>query len=192
MKTPLLPVPPSSCAQEEGVGGEGRRGDATVTTRKPCAQEPRPFNIRPAVPQDGDAIATVHRRSMQNAMPWLPVLHTPEEDRAWIANVVLPHQAVWVAEVDARIVGVASMNGDAMLTQLYILPAWQGLGIGSALLETAKAARPQGFRLYAFQRNTRARAFYERRGFSPIAFGDGSANEEGDPDVLYEWNPESK
>jgi hypothetical protein len=44
-------------------------------------------------------------------------------------------------------------------------------------------------RLYAFQRNTRARSFYERRGFVAVAFGDGSGNEEGEPDVLYQWTP---
>jgi hypothetical protein len=45
-------------------------------------------------------------------------------------------------------------------------------------------------RLYAFQRNTRARGFYERRGFVAVEFGDGSGNEEGEPDVLYQWTPE--
>jgi GNAT superfamily N-acetyltransferase len=126
---------------------------------------------------------------MREAMPWLPDLHTPDEDRAWVAQVVLPQQAVWVAEVDGRLVGVASLDRDDMLTQLYILPGYQGAGIGSALLATAKAARPGGFGLFAFQRNTRARRFYERRGFVAIAFGDGSGNEEGEPDVLYAWRP---
>ena len=75
-----------------------------------------------------------------------------------------------------------------MVQQLYILPGYQGIGIGSALLALAKVRRPGGLRLYAFQRNARARAFYERRAFVAIAFGDGSGNEEGEPDVLYEWN----
>jgi GNAT superfamily N-acetyltransferase len=148
-----------------------------------------PLRIRPADPCDADAIAAVHRASMREAMPWLPDLHTPEEDRAWVAQSVLPHQQVWVAETAGRIVGVAAMDTEAMLTQLYILPGHQGAGIGSALLETAKAARPDGFSLYTFQRNTRARQFYEKRGFVPVVFGDGSGNEEGEPDVLYRWTP---
>jgi GNAT superfamily N-acetyltransferase len=148
-----------------------------------------PFRIRPADPRDTDVIAAVHRASMREAMPWLPDLHTPEEDRAWVAQTVLPHQQVWVAESAGRIVGVAAMDTEAMLTQLYILPGHQGAGIGSALLATAKTARPDGFSLYAFQRNIRARQFYEHRGFVPVAFGDGSGNEEGEPDVLYRWTP---
>ena len=148
-----------------------------------------PFAIRHARRDDVDAIAAVHRTSMREAMPWLPDLHTPEEDRAWVAHIVLPCQEVWVAEMAGQVVGVASMDSENMLTQLYILPPYQGVGIGSALLETAKAARPEGFTLYAFQRNARARRFYERRGFVPVAFGDGSGNEEGEPDVLYRWGP---
>ena len=152
------------------------------------APESAPFRIRRAEARDADMIALVHRISMREALPYLPDLHTSDEDRAWVANVVLPHQEVWVAEVGERIVGVAALDED-MLAQLYILPGEQGRGIGSALLATAMARRPDGMRLYAFQRNTRARGFYERRGFIAVAFGDGSDNEEGEPDLLYQWTP---
>jgi GNAT superfamily N-acetyltransferase len=154
----------------------------------PQSAEPAPFLIRPAEARDADAIATVHRTAMREALPYLPDLHTAEEDRAWVANVVLPRQEVWVAEAAGRVVGVAALDGE-MLAQLYILPGEQGRGIGSALLATAMARHPAGMRLYAFQRNTRARGFYERRGFVAVEFGDGSGNEEGEPDVLYEWTP---
>ncbi len=146
------------------------------------------FQLRPAVPRDADSIAEVHTIAMRTAMPYLPALHTDEETRAWIAAVVLPHQEVWVAEADGRVVGVAALEDD-MLHQLYILPAYQGIGIGSALLAKAKQLRPAGFRFYAFGRNSRARAFYEARGCVAVAFGDGSGNEEGEPDVLYRWTP---
>ena len=150
--------------------------------------ESPPFLIRPAETRDADAIAAVHRTSMREALPYLPDLHTADEDRAWVANVVLPHQEVWVAEAGGRVVGVAALDGD-MLAQLYILPGEQGRGIGSALLAKAMAQRSTGMRLYAFQRNTRARGFYERHGFVAVEFGDGSGNEEGEPDVLYQWTP---
>jgi GNAT superfamily N-acetyltransferase len=135
---------------------------------------------------DAGEIAEVHTVAMLEAMPYLPHLHTDDETRAWVAEVVLPRQEVWVAEAGGKVVGVTSLEGE-MVQQLYILPGYQGIGIGSALLALAKSRRPGGLRLYAFQRNTRARTFYEHRGFTPIAFGDGSGNEEGEPDVLYEW-----
>ena len=127
---------------------------------------------------------------MREAMPYLPDLHTPDEDRRWVATVVLPNQVVWVAESEGEIVGVAAVH-ERMLEQLYILPAYQGMGIGSGLLAKAKESSPDGLSLWAFQRNARARAFYEHRGFVAVEFGDGSGNEEGEPDVRYEWSPQS-
>ena len=105
----------------------------------PRTVEPAPFLIRPAEARDADAIAVVHRTSMREALPYLPDLHTADEDRAWIANVVLPHQEVWVAEAGGRVVGVAALDGD-MLAQLYILPGGQGRGIGTALMARTHSA----------------------------------------------------
>jgi GNAT superfamily N-acetyltransferase len=105
-----------------------------------------------------------------------------------VATVVLPNQTVWVAERDGQIVGVVALR-DGWVEQFYVLPGYQGLGIGSGLLATVKEASPEGLSLWAFQRNTRARAFYEGRGFVAVEFGDGSGNEEGEPDVRYEWTP---
>jgi hypothetical protein len=42
-------------------------------------------------------------------------------------------------------------------------------------------------RLWVFQQNAGARAFYERRGFKLVRFTDGAGNEEHEPDALYEW-----
>ncbi len=145
-----------------------------------------PFTLRRAEPADAAAIAVVHRVSMRTAMPWLPDLHTEEETRAWVREVLLPQQEVWVAEADGRIVGMAAL-GEEMLQQLYIHPDYQGRGIGDALFTVATERYPAGFTFYAFQRNARARAFYEARGCVAVAFGDGSGNEEGEPDVLYAW-----
>ena len=40
-------------------------------------------------------------------------------------------------------------------------------------------------KLHCFQANEGARRFYERHGFRAEAFGDGSGNEEGLPDITY-------
>jgi GNAT superfamily N-acetyltransferase len=155
-----------------------------------AASDSAPFTIRRAEPRDAAEIAEVHIVSMRTAMPFLPELHTDEETRAWVRETLLPQQEVWVAEAGGRVVGMAALDGD-MLSQLYILPGAQGRGIGGALFAHAQALCPAGFRFYAFQRNTRARAFYEARGCVAIEFGDGSGNEEGEPDVLYQWTPET-
>jgi putative acetyltransferase len=146
------------------------------------------FTIREAIADDGDVIAYVHRTSKQEALPYLPDLHTPEEDRWWVANVLLPNQAVWVAEVDGETVGMVAV-AEGFVQQLYILPGYQGLGIGSTLLDKAIELSPDGLELWAFQQNERARGFYERRGFVAVEFTDGANNEERTPDVRYRLMP---
>jgi ribosomal protein S18 acetylase RimI-like enzyme len=146
------------------------------------------FSIREARAEDGPAIADVHIEAMREAMPYLPELHTDAETRAWVRDVVLPTHEVHVAEADGRVVGYAALSAE-VLEQLYVLPAFQGMGIGSSLLDLAKGGRPDGFQLWVFQRNARARRFYESRGFRLVRLTDGSANEEREPDALYEWRP---
>jgi L-amino acid N-acyltransferase YncA len=146
------------------------------------------FSIREARAEDAPAIAAVHVEAMREAMPYLPELHSDAETRAWVRGVVLPSYEVHVAEADGSVVGYAALSAD-VLEQLYVLPAFQGMGIGSSLLDLAKGARPGGFRLWVFQRNAGARRFYEARGLRLVQLTDGSANEEHEPDALYEWRP---
>lgn len=145
-----------------------------------------PFQLRPARPDDADAIATIHTEARRAAMPWLPTPHTLDETRHWIAALVLPRQVVWVAEREGRVAGVAALDGTT-LEQLYVLPAAQGQGVGGALLAKMQALAGDELELWTFQRNAAARAFYERRGFVAVEFGDGSGNEEHEPDVRYRW-----
>jgi len=44
-----------------------------------------------------------------------------------------------------------------------------------------------GLSLWTFQKNTAARASYERHGFEAVDETDGAANEEREPDLLYTW-----
>jgi len=55
---------------------------------------------------------------------------------------------------------------DGELDDLYVLPAFQNRGIGSAILEKCIGESVNTVYLYVFSRNTRAIAFYERFGFS--------------------------
>jgi GNAT superfamily N-acetyltransferase len=122
----------------------------------------------------------------RHAMPYLPELHSDEEVRIWTRDTLLVRAEVWVAEVAGRPIGYMALAG-GMLDHLYVAPGHQGVGIGSLLLNKAKALRPTGLQLYAFQRNHRARAFYEAHGFAPVGLSDGADNEEKEPDVLYQW-----
>src|SRR6266851_2090066 len=142
------------------------------------------FEIRPARSADAEAIADVHLDSRREAMPWLPVLHSREDTIAYFAGHVLLHEEVLVAEVNQLVVGFIALEGDHV-DHLYIAPAYQGRGIGDTLLAMAKEVRPDGLMLWTFQRNARARQFYEARGFVAEELTDGSRNEEREPDALY-------
>ena len=76
-----------------------------------------------------------------------------------------------------------------MVDQFYVAPGDQRRGVGDAMLAHAKRLRPAGLRLWAFQRNTPARRFYEARGFIAKKFTDGATNMEREADVLYQWTP---
>ena len=146
------------------------------------------ITLRQAGPADGPAIAQLFTASRRDALPYLPELHTEDDTLDHFTNTVPARCEVWVAEEGGRLIGFMAWNAETEhLDHLYLLPGRYRQGLGTKLLDKAKALSRGKIQLYAFQRNARARAFYERHGFTAIWFGDGAENEEGEPDVLYEW-----
>lgn len=115
-----------------------------------------------------------------------PLAHTDDEVRGWVASVLLSSTEAWVAVRRRRVIGFISLGADS-IEQLYVAPGETGRGTGGRLVMLAKERRPGGLHLYTFAVNAGARRFYERHGFSAEWFGDGSGNEEGQPDVRYRW-----
>ena len=145
--------------------------------------------IRRARIDESDAIAELYERSY-GTLTFLPRLHTLDQHKAFMARRVAEDD-VWVWDESDAIVGFSVLRGEDDLFLLYVEPSETGRGVGSALLAHAMRERPRGFKLWTFQQNAGARRFYERHGLRPVAFGDGSGNEEGVPDVQYEWSPPS-
>jgi ribosomal protein S18 acetylase RimI-like enzyme len=152
-----------------------------------AATESADVAIRPATPADAPGVADVYLAAF-HATYAFPLAHTDDQVRDWLRGIVAGEGTTWVADAGGRIVGMMVLDEDG-IDQLYVDPAWHGRGIGSRLVELAKRRRPDGLALYTFQVNDRARRFYERHGFLATWFGDGSANEERQPDVRYEWRP---
>ena len=111
--------------------------------------------------------------------------HKLEDAFAVFRGCVLVQCEVWVAETSGAPVGLLALRAP-WIDQFCVFPEHQRRGIGSALLSKARACSPQELRLYTFQRNAPARAFYERHGFTPVAFGVSPAPE-WEPDVEYRW-----
>jgi ribosomal protein S18 acetylase RimI-like enzyme len=145
------------------------------------------MRIRPAAPADAEAVADVFLAAKAE-MTYLPDLHTDAETRCWLGDVVLHDLEVWIAEDDGRVVGFAAL-GEDLLEHLYVHPEAQNHRVGATLLAVAKERRPRALRLWVFQTNLGARRFYERHGFTLVRLTDGRANEEREPDALYEWQP---
>lgn len=146
------------------------------------------MRIRPAGEEDAGSIGDVFLTARAH-MTYLPRLHTDAETRTWIRQVLLVESKVWVADDDGRVVGFEAL-GQEFLEHLYVHPSAQGQGLGARLLAEAKERRATGLRLWVFQRNERARRFYERHGFICLRLTDGEENEEREPDALYEWLPD--
>ena len=123
-----------------------------------------------------------------DALPRVGRVHSDDEVRAWVRDVLLTRGTTWVAHSGAVMVGFMTLAGDE-LEQLYLLPGQYRRGVGSQFIMLAKQHSPRRLRLFTFQRNARARAFYEALGFRVVNMSDGSRNEEAEPDVCYEWRP---
>jgi len=148
------------------------------------------IEIRPATVEDATRIADVWLSSWRATFDFEPA-HPDEDVRRWVREELLVEAEDWVATDPSDGDSVIALLGlsDTMVEQLYVRPDRIGRGVGRALLELAKRRRPDGLDLYCFAANDRARRFYERNGFEAVAFGDGSGNEERQPDVLYRWRP---
>jgi chorismate mutase/GNAT superfamily N-acetyltransferase len=143
--------------------------------------------LRPADDGDRDEIAELYLATRRDAVPQMPPqVHTAQEVRSHVARVLAEHE-VWVAEEqDGAVVGYAELSR-GWLDGLYVGPGRQGTGIGSALLELAKARLHDGFALWVFASNAPARGFYHRHGLVELEHTDGSGNEERAPDVRMAW-----
>jgi ribosomal protein S18 acetylase RimI-like enzyme len=150
--------------------------------------------LRPARVDEQDALARLFQRAREG---WEYVPRVPDEALPTIAGELFErHEEVWLAEEARRPLGFLAIrrsrrHGWEVLEKLYVDPEAQNRGVGTALLEQAKALRPGGLVLWVFQQNTGARRFYERHGFRVVAlrFGAAADNMEGEPDALYAWRP---
>lgn len=120
--------------------------------------------------------------------PWMPRIHTRAEDLAH-AGVLIARGWVMVAEIHGRVAGFAACNnGD--LNALYVANDWRGQGVGSALIQHLQGDHAE-MRLWTFQANTGAQAFYQRHGFFEVTRTNGADNDENLPDIQFEWQREA-
>lgn len=136
-----------------------------------------PVRIRPATLDDASALVPVHHA----AIDALPGTHYTAETRAaWKAAVTeeamrqgLAHDATatFVAEGDNRLVGFSTLQVPEV-TAVYVHPAAQNRGVGTALLRAVEAgARIRDVQTLTVSASLNAVGFYEAHGYERVGRG---------------------
>lgn len=141
--------------------------------------------IRPFAAPDFEELTEVWHNVNRSAYSYIAVhqKYTLDESRAFFRSSVLPSNRLWVASLEAAIVGFIAADS-THINQLAVAVNCQRRGIGSALLRYLLATTEGSWRLFTFQRNVPARRLYEKHGFCAVRFG-VSPPPENEPDVEY-------
>lgn len=144
--------------------------------------------IRRATPADLPAMAALFLAARRAMLSFVPMVHPDESVLPWMQDHLMAETALWVAEKEGDVVALLSLS-KGWVEHLYVHPACQNDGVGTALLAFAKAdaMAAEGLQLWTFQGNHGARRFYERHGFAAVEFTNGSGNEEHTPDIRFAW-----
>jgi len=110
--------------------------------------------------------------------------HPLDEQRRYFLSEVLPQHRVRLAMLDGRLVGFIAASNEAV-AQLMVRVGFQQRGIGTMLLDWAKQQSDGSLWLYTFARNSGARTFYERSGFTVVAEGFEPVWQL--EDIKYQW-----
>ena len=154
--------------------------------------EPSPptLQLRGARSADAPRVAKCYLASYKALLQSMaPLSRSDEEVETWVRDTLIPAGGVSVAVESGIVVGfivVSQRPEGAWIEHLYVHPHHVRRDVGSTLLYLALARLKGPVHLYTFEANKGARKFFERYGFQAIAFGDGSSNDAGRPDVLYQ------
>jgi GNAT superfamily N-acetyltransferase len=126
--------------------------------------------IRPMRADDLERCAALYERVVRATFTWLDVGDPAEDFR-----LAALEEEVLLAEVDGVLAGLAAFyRPECFLHSIYVEAAFQGQGVGRALMRRVEAGSPEPITLKVQVLNLNARRFYARDGF-------GVVEEGGDP-----------
>lgn len=126
--------------------------------------------VRPAVASDVADIFTIRTAVKENALTRLQLTEmgiTPEV----ILDMLTIPDCVWVAEVNDITAGFAIADKEeGVIFALFVLPEYQGLGLGGQLMNHAESALFEQFAQIWLETDSRSRAaaFYQQRGWQAV------------------------
>ncbi|VTT29072.1 acetyltransferase [Klebsiella pneumoniae] len=132
------------------------------------------MNIRPFTEADRPFLRTLFLASRKANWTWLDDAEWQLED----FDRVTLGERVLVAEEDGHRVGFAAvLDNDNFLHSLFIDPAWQGSGAGSALLQAVQSSFTSTGALKCLAENLQAQSFYKKHGWRVVAQGESDQGE---------------
>lgn len=118
--------------------------------------------IRPFTASDMEAVLRIWLDASVRAHDFVPAQFWQEQLPA-MRTVYLPFAQVWVYEDAGQVLGFYALVED-QLAAIFVAPQQQGQGVGAALMQHAKAQRPQ-LELQVYRDNHASRAFYRAHGW---------------------------
>ncbi len=144
---------------------------------------PTPVELVPYRPEFRDALIDMWRASFAHGVG-RPGPNSVADHRRFLEEQILTGTQVYMALRDGALLGFGAFTPDAVV-QLYVHVDHLGQGIGSQLLELAKANSSGKLWLYTFVTNQVAQRFYARHGFDIVERGFEPVMQLGD--LRYEW-----
>ena len=117
--------------------------------------------LRPLTPDEYDRVMYIWLYANLEAHAFIPADYW--RDNFDKTREMLPEAEVWVYEDDGDICGFIGLTGD-YVAGLFVAEEYRGKGIGRVLLAHAKKIH-RYLQLNVYEKNLRARTFYEREGF---------------------------
>ena len=147
------------------------------------------MEIRPLAADDVEAVVRLWNATKRDTYDFIPQEQgrSVADDDAFFREHILPRCAIWIAVERNHVVGFLAM-ATSYVDRLYVHPGAQRRGVGTALLAKAIEVSPGGIELHTHQKNTKARAFYDKAGLTAVRFGI-TPPPESEPDVEYHWRP---
>jgi ribosomal protein S18 acetylase RimI-like enzyme len=142
-------------------------------------------------PDDFEAVVRLWYEAWHHNFPELSHPWTYAQWREHFEDRVTAHASIWIAERAGLVAGfLVLQENQGYLDQIFVAPAFQHQGIGTLLINKAKALSPASLFLDTLQSNTKARRFYEKHGFQPGRVGINPNS--GLPNIEYQWSPSTE
>jgi ribosomal protein S18 acetylase RimI-like enzyme len=142
-----------------------------------------PLELVPYRPDQGEKLVDLWRASFEHGVGQ-PVPNPVDDHRRYFEEHTLPETHVHMALRDGELVAFGAFTSESVV-QLYVHVDHLGQGIGTRLLELAKANSGGRLWLHTFVTNQGAQRFYERHGFDVVERGFEPVMQLGD--LRYEW-----